>query len=97
MPTGEEDEAEAVCWFCRLASRFCRKVCRSALWLPSVLLEDALELPPEAVLRADSRFLKSDCSVDRVLFELEDELLELLLELDESSWIRFCRPLVRLE
>ena len=81
----------------RLARRSFRKVCRSELVLvvPVVLLDvlDVVldELLPEACWIADTRLLKSDFSVSRLLSVDEVD------EVDPSSEIRFSILLAKLE
>ena len=73
----------------RLLSRSWRKVCKSVpvdvLLVELVLLVLLDELPPEAFLSAETRLLKSDSSVLRVLFVEEDEDVEDVDELPELS------------
>ena len=96
--------AEAFAEAPRLATRSLRKVTRSELpadvlsvlldVLLDVLLVLADELVPEAPLIAETRLLKSDFSVLRVLsVEVVEELSELL----PNSEIRFSILLAKLE
>ncbi len=84
--------AESVAEVPRLVTRFCRKVCRSALveevvvvLLELVVVADAafdVLLDPFALSIAETRLLKSDCRVSRVV-ELVDDDDE---EEEELSW-----------
>jgi len=72
FPVADADSEEP-----KLLSRSWRKVCKSVL-PEDVLLVLVDELLPEAASSAETRLLKSDCSVLRVVFveevEEEDEL-----------------------
>ncbi|MGC8491569.1 MAG: hypothetical protein ACP5SH_07510 [Syntrophobacteraceae bacterium] len=88
--------AESVAEVPRLSTRFCRKVCRSALVEEEVVLlvlvvvaDAAVDVLPEpfALSIAETRLLKSDCKVSRVVELVDDEVEEVEeVEEEEPSW-----------